>query len=170
MALAAMAEVGVKGVEAVGLAKMRVQSAPRSAEIQRSEERVFLPGQSNPSNPEAQLQRAFLAAAGARRGASFCHYPSQEASSPANTLFCFGPYSRRRRGAQASPPPYFWQHQKDRKSNIGRASQGSLHEREDRSSDPSIPQLRVGLTALQCLASRLQGRLDLPSSAIRRSG
>ena len=48
MALTAMAEVGVKGLEAVGLAKMRVQSAPRSAEIQRSEERVFLPGQSNP--------------------------------------------------------------------------------------------------------------------------
>jgi len=48
MALAAMAEVGVKGVEAVGLAKMRVQSAPRSADIERSEERVFLPGQSNP--------------------------------------------------------------------------------------------------------------------------
>ena len=47
-ALAAMADVGVKGVEAVGLAKMRVQSAPRSAEIERSEERVFLPGQSNP--------------------------------------------------------------------------------------------------------------------------
>ena len=44
MALAAMADVGVKGVEAVGLAKMRVQSAPRSAEIERSEERVFLPG------------------------------------------------------------------------------------------------------------------------------
>jgi excinuclease ABC subunit C len=48
MALAAMAEVGVKGVEAVGLAKMRVQSAPRSTEIERSEERVFLPRQSNP--------------------------------------------------------------------------------------------------------------------------
>ncbi|HEY7168348.1 MAG TPA: excinuclease ABC subunit UvrC [Candidatus Binatia bacterium] len=48
MALAAMAEVGVTGVEAVGLAKMRVQSAPRSAEIERSEERVFLPGQANP--------------------------------------------------------------------------------------------------------------------------
>ncbi|HEX4987376.1 MAG TPA: excinuclease ABC subunit UvrC [Candidatus Binatia bacterium] len=48
MALAAMAEVGVKGVEAVGLAKMRVLSAPRSTEIERSEERVFLPGQSNP--------------------------------------------------------------------------------------------------------------------------
>ena len=48
MALAAMAELGVTGVDAVGLAKMRVQSAPRSAEIERSEERVFLPGQSNP--------------------------------------------------------------------------------------------------------------------------
>jgi excinuclease ABC subunit C len=48
MALAAMREVGVTGVEAVGLAKMRVQAAPRSAQIERLEERVFLPGQSNP--------------------------------------------------------------------------------------------------------------------------
>src|SRR5262249_31297114 len=48
MALAAMREVGVSGVEAVGLAKMRVQAAPRSAQIERLEERVFLPGQSNP--------------------------------------------------------------------------------------------------------------------------
>jgi excinuclease ABC subunit C len=48
MALAAMAEIGVSGVEAVGLAKDRVQAAARSAEIRRSEERVFLPGQSNP--------------------------------------------------------------------------------------------------------------------------
>jgi excinuclease ABC subunit C len=48
MALAAMAEVGVAGVDVVGLAKMRVQPAPRSSEIERSEERVFLPGQSNP--------------------------------------------------------------------------------------------------------------------------
>ena len=48
MALEALADVGIDGVEAVGLAKMRVQSAPRSAEIERSEERVFLPGQSNP--------------------------------------------------------------------------------------------------------------------------
>jgi excinuclease ABC subunit C len=48
MALAAMAEVGIEGVEAVGLAKMRVQAAARSAEIERLEERVFLPGQSNP--------------------------------------------------------------------------------------------------------------------------
>jgi excinuclease ABC subunit C len=48
MALAAMAEIGVTGVEAVGLAKMRVEAAPHSAEIERSEERVYLPGQSNP--------------------------------------------------------------------------------------------------------------------------
>ncbi|MBM4297853.1 MAG: hypothetical protein FJ143_08950 [Deltaproteobacteria bacterium] len=48
MALAAMSEVGVEGVDAVGLAKMRVQAAPRSAEIEKSAERVFLPGQSNP--------------------------------------------------------------------------------------------------------------------------
>jgi excinuclease ABC subunit C len=48
MALTAMVEIGIEGVDAVGLAKMRVQSAPRSSEIERSEERVFLPGQSNP--------------------------------------------------------------------------------------------------------------------------
>ncbi|HMA81615.1 MAG TPA: helix-hairpin-helix domain-containing protein, partial [Candidatus Binatia bacterium] len=48
MALTAMAEIGIDHVDAVGLAKMRVQAAPRSAEIERSEERVFLPGQSNP--------------------------------------------------------------------------------------------------------------------------
>ncbi len=48
MALTAMAEIGIDTVDAVGLAKMRVLAAPRSAEIERSEERVFLPGQSNP--------------------------------------------------------------------------------------------------------------------------
>src|ERR671915_921639 len=44
MALAAMAEVGVTGVDVVGLAKMRVEAAPRSAVVERSEERIFLPG------------------------------------------------------------------------------------------------------------------------------
>ena len=48
MAIAAMAEIGVKDVDAAALAKMRVQSAARSAEIHRLEERVFLPRQSNP--------------------------------------------------------------------------------------------------------------------------
>ncbi|MBI4528450.1 MAG: excinuclease ABC subunit UvrC [Deltaproteobacteria bacterium] len=48
MALAAMRELRVAEVDVAGLAKMRVESAPRSSEIQRLEERVFLPGQSNP--------------------------------------------------------------------------------------------------------------------------
>lgn len=48
MALTAMAELGIRHVEAVGLAKMRVHAAARSSEIERSEERVFLPGQTNP--------------------------------------------------------------------------------------------------------------------------
>jgi len=48
MALTAMEELGITEVDAVGLAKMRVQAAARSAEIERTEERVFLPGQSNP--------------------------------------------------------------------------------------------------------------------------
>lgn len=48
MGLAAMAELGVDNVEAAGLAKMRVRAAARSRDIERLEERVFLPGQSNP--------------------------------------------------------------------------------------------------------------------------
>jgi excinuclease ABC subunit C len=58
-----MVQIGVRGVEAVGLAKDRVQAAARSVEIRRSEERVFLPGQSNPvilkrnSNARFLLQR-----------------------------------------------------------------------------------------------------------------
>jgi excinuclease ABC subunit C len=48
MALAALAEIGIQGVDAIGLAKMRVHAAARSTEIERSEERIFVPGQSNP--------------------------------------------------------------------------------------------------------------------------
>ena len=48
MALAAMRELGVKDVDVAALAKERVQRSARSAEIQRTEERVFLLGQSNP--------------------------------------------------------------------------------------------------------------------------
>ena len=48
MALAAMHELGVEQVDVIGLAKMRVERSMRSAEVKRSEERVFLPGQSNP--------------------------------------------------------------------------------------------------------------------------
>jgi excinuclease ABC subunit C len=49
MALSAMGELGVLGkIDVAALAKMRVECAPRSAEIERLEERVFLPGQSNP--------------------------------------------------------------------------------------------------------------------------
>jgi len=48
MALTALRDLSVDGVDVVALAKMRVASAARGAEIERSEERVFLPGQSNP--------------------------------------------------------------------------------------------------------------------------
>ena len=48
MAVAAMRELGIEGVDLAALAKMRVQRSARSFEIQRSEERLFLPGQSNP--------------------------------------------------------------------------------------------------------------------------
>jgi excinuclease ABC subunit C len=48
MALAAMQELAVKDVDVAALAKERVQRSARSPEIHRTEERVFLPGQSNP--------------------------------------------------------------------------------------------------------------------------
>jgi len=48
MARTALAELGIQGVDAVGLAKRRVHAAARSTEIERSEERIFIPGQSNP--------------------------------------------------------------------------------------------------------------------------
>ncbi len=60
MALAALREVAIGGIDVVGLAKMRVQSAPRSAEIERSEERVFLPGQSNPVTLKRNSNALFL--------------------------------------------------------------------------------------------------------------
>jgi excinuclease ABC subunit C len=60
MALAAMAEVGVVGVDIVGLAKMRVQAAPRAATVERSEERIFLPGQANPITLKRNSNALFL--------------------------------------------------------------------------------------------------------------
>ena len=41
-------ELGIDQVDAVGLAKMRVTRDARAAEIERSDERVFLPGRVNP--------------------------------------------------------------------------------------------------------------------------
>ena len=80
MALTAMAELGIDGVDAVGLAKMRVQAAPRSGEIERSEERVFLPGTEQSGDSQAQLQRAVSFAAGARRSPSFRDHASSQTS------------------------------------------------------------------------------------------
>ncbi len=47
-ALEALRELDVQDVDIVSLAKMRVESDVRGAEIVRSEERVFLPGRKNP--------------------------------------------------------------------------------------------------------------------------
>lgn len=60
MALAAMRELGVKDVDVAALAKMRVQPSARSPEIQRTEERVFLPGQSNPVTLRRNSNALFL--------------------------------------------------------------------------------------------------------------
>jgi excinuclease ABC subunit C len=48
MALRVFAELGITGVDAIGLAKSRVERAPRAEEIRRKPELVFLPGRKNP--------------------------------------------------------------------------------------------------------------------------
>jgi excinuclease ABC subunit C len=48
VALEVLRELGISEMDAVALAKMRVERAPQSPELVRSEERVFLPGRKNP--------------------------------------------------------------------------------------------------------------------------
>jgi len=48
VAISVLQELGIGEVDAVGLAKMRVERDARATEVQRSEERVFLPGRKNP--------------------------------------------------------------------------------------------------------------------------
>ena len=48
VASAVCADLGVAGLDVVGLAKMRVERSPTSPEVERTEERVFLPGRVNP--------------------------------------------------------------------------------------------------------------------------
>jgi excinuclease ABC subunit C len=48
VALEVLRELGISEIDAVGLAKLRVERDPRASEIHHSEERVFLPGRKNP--------------------------------------------------------------------------------------------------------------------------
>jgi excinuclease ABC subunit C len=48
VAIEVLRELGIDQVDVVGLAKMRVVRAAREAEVERSDERVFLPGRANP--------------------------------------------------------------------------------------------------------------------------
>jgi len=48
VAVQVLRELELSEVDAVGLAKMRVESDPRASEVRHSEERVFLPGRKNP--------------------------------------------------------------------------------------------------------------------------
>ncbi len=45
---AVMKELGINGIDLAGLAKSRVESSMSASELQRSDERVFLPGRKNP--------------------------------------------------------------------------------------------------------------------------
>ena len=150
MALTAMAELGIEGVDAVGLAKMRVQAAPRSAEIERTEERVFVPGQSNPVDLEAQLERALSAAASARRSAPFRDHAPSQASFETDALFRPGPYCRGRRSTQARSSARLRQRQADRGGLAGGVSQGAVDERTARQRNPAYftrrSPVRTGMT------------------------
>ncbi len=48
VAVTVLQELGLDSIEVIGLAKDRVERAPRSPTIRHSEERVFLPGRKNP--------------------------------------------------------------------------------------------------------------------------
>jgi excinuclease ABC subunit C len=48
VAVEVLRDLDISEVDVVGLAKMRVERAPRAAVVERSEERVFLPGRRNP--------------------------------------------------------------------------------------------------------------------------
>jgi len=48
VALEVLRELEIDSVDAVALAKMRAERAPREAEVRHSEERVFLPNRKNP--------------------------------------------------------------------------------------------------------------------------
>jgi excinuclease ABC subunit C len=48
IATAVCADLGIENLDVVGLAKMRVERSPTAPEIERLEERVFLPGRKNP--------------------------------------------------------------------------------------------------------------------------
>ncbi|HEY8518026.1 MAG TPA: excinuclease ABC subunit UvrC [Candidatus Binatia bacterium] len=48
IATAVLQDLGIETLDVVGLAKMRVERSAQSPEIERSEERVFLPGRKNP--------------------------------------------------------------------------------------------------------------------------
>lgn len=48
VAVSVLAELDITEVDVAGLAKMRVQRAPQASTVERSEERVFVPGRKNP--------------------------------------------------------------------------------------------------------------------------
>jgi excinuclease ABC subunit C len=48
VAVEVLRDLEISEVDVVGLAKMRVERAPRASVVERSEERVFLPGRRNP--------------------------------------------------------------------------------------------------------------------------
>ena len=126
MALTAMAEVGIDSVDAVGLAKMRVQAAPRSSEIERSEERVFLPGQSNPVILKHNSNALFLLQRVRDEAHRFAITHHRKLRSQPDTLFGARSHSGCRRRAQTGAAARLRQRQTDRRGDSRRTPQSSL--------------------------------------------
>lgn len=128
MALAAMAEVGVAGVDVVGLAKMRVQPAPRSSEIERTEERVFLPGQSNPVILRRNSNALFLLQRVRDEAHRFAITYHKKLRSKQTFYSALDRIPGVGGGAQARASPGLRQHQANRRGECGRAAQAALDE------------------------------------------
>ena len=129
MALTAMAELGIEGVEAVGLAKMRVQAAARSTEIERSEERVFLPGQSNPVILKRNSNALFLLQRVRDEAHRFAITHHRKLRSKQDALFRSGSDSRCRWRAQTRTTARLRQRQTNRGSDSRRIAQSTVDER-----------------------------------------
>ena len=80
VALEVLRELDIDDVDAVGLAKMRVERAPRAAEVRAQRGARLSAGPQEPGRPAAQLERALPAAARPRRSPPLRHHLSSGAA------------------------------------------------------------------------------------------
>ncbi len=118
MALTAMAELGDRQTSMLSVLP-RCACKPRrgAAEIERSEERVFLPGQSNPVILKRNSNALFLLQRVRDEAHRFAITHHRKLRSQADALFGAGSHSGRRRRAQAGAAARLRQRQTDRRGD-----------------------------------------------------